>query len=135
MKKNGILNGDISRVISYMGHTDTICIADCGLPIPEETERIDLALKKRVPSLREVLETVMAEMKIEKIVLAEEIKIYSPNLNEEIVQVTAELAPECLVEYVPHEDLKRQTKSCRAVVRTGEMTSFANVILQSGCLF
>lgn len=135
MKKNGILNGDISRVISYMGHTDTICIADCGLPIPEETERIDLALKKGVPSLREVLETVMAEMKIEKIVLAEEIKIYSPNLNEEIVQVTAELAPECLVEYVPHEDLKRQTKSCRAVVRTGEMTSFANVILQSGCLF
>lgn len=135
MKKNGILNGDISRVISYMGHTDTICIADCGLPIPEETERIDLALKKGVPSLREVLETVMAEMKIEKIVLAEEIKIYSPNLNVEIVQVAAELAPECLVEYVPHEDLKRQTKSCRAVVRTGEMTSFANVILQSGCLF
>lgn len=135
MKKNGILNGDISRVISYMGHTDTICIADCGLPIPEETERIDLALKKGVPSLREVLETVLAEMKIEKIVLAEEIKVHSPNLNEEIVQVAAELAPECPVEYVAHEDLKRQTKSCRAVVRTGEMTSFANVILQSGCLF
>ena len=43
MKRQGILNSDISRVLSYMGHTDTICIGDCGLPIPDETERIDLA--------------------------------------------------------------------------------------------
>ena len=42
MKKKGILNSDISRVLSYMGHTDRICIGDCGLPIPEETERIEL---------------------------------------------------------------------------------------------
>ena len=32
MKRQGILNSDISRVLSYMGHTDTICIGDCGLP-------------------------------------------------------------------------------------------------------
>ncbi|MFR6682694.1 RbsD/FucU domain-containing protein [Dorea formicigenerans] len=29
-----------------MGHTDRICIGDCGLPIPNETEKIDLALMK-----------------------------------------------------------------------------------------
>ena len=46
MKKHGILNSDISRVLSYMGHTDRICIGDCGLPIPNETEKIDLALMK-----------------------------------------------------------------------------------------
>ena len=44
MKRNGILNSDISRVLSYMGHTDWIAIGDCGLPIPDEVERIDLAL-------------------------------------------------------------------------------------------
>ena len=42
MKRNGIINADISRVMSYMGHTDTIAVGDCGLPIPDETERIDL---------------------------------------------------------------------------------------------
>ena len=47
MKRQGILNSDISRVLSYMGHTDTICIGDYGLPIPDETERIDLAVKIR----------------------------------------------------------------------------------------
>ena len=54
MKKNGILNSDISRVLSYMGHTDQIAVGDCGLPIPEETERIDLALKFGVPGFIDV---------------------------------------------------------------------------------
>ena len=40
MKRHGILNSNISRVLSSMGHTDRIAIADCGLPVPEGTERI-----------------------------------------------------------------------------------------------
>ena len=70
MKRQGILNSDISRVLSYMGHTDTICIGDCGLPIPDETERIDLAVKFGQPSFMDVLEEVGADMKVEKIILA-----------------------------------------------------------------
>lgn len=42
MKRNGIINADISRVLSYMGHTDTLAVGDCGLPIPDEAERIRL---------------------------------------------------------------------------------------------
>ena len=61
MKQQGILNSDISRVLSYMGHTDTICIGDCGLPIPDETERIDLAVKFGQPSFMDVLEEVGAD--------------------------------------------------------------------------
>ncbi|MBQ1311619.1 MAG: D-ribose pyranase, partial [Blautia sp.] len=64
MKRNGILNAEISRVLSYMGHTDQICIGDCGLPIPDETERIDLALRFGVPSFMEVLKEVTADMKV-----------------------------------------------------------------------
>ena len=50
MKKTGIINADISRVLSYMGHTDRIAVGDCGLPIPEETERIDLAVRLGEPT-------------------------------------------------------------------------------------
>lgn len=82
MKKSGILNADISRVLSYMGHTDTIAVGDCGLPVPEETERIDLALVKGMPSFMDVLKAVSADMKIEKIVLAEEIKEKNPEVFE-----------------------------------------------------
>lgn len=63
MKKEGILNSDISRVLSYMGHTDWICIGDCGLPIPDEVERIDLALEFGVPTFMKTLEVVAKDMK------------------------------------------------------------------------
>lgn len=46
MRKTSLLNSNISSVISKMGHTDMLAIGDCGLPIPDETERIDLALIK-----------------------------------------------------------------------------------------
>ena len=84
MKIHGILNSDISRVLSYMGHTDRICIGDCGLPIPDETERIDLAVKFGVPTFMDVLKEVGDDMKIEKIVLAEEIKENNPKVLAEI---------------------------------------------------
>lgn len=135
MKKNGILNADISRVLSYMGHTDTLAVGDCGLPIPEETERIDLALKLGVPSFLEVLTEVANEMKIEKVVLAEEIREKNPHVLQEILTLVNKMDTECEIEYISHAELKEQTKSCKAVIRTGETTPYANIILQSACLF
>lgn len=135
MKRNGIINADISRVLSYMGHTDTLAVGDCGLPIPEETERIDLALKLGVPSFMEVLEEVVKEMKVEKVVLAEEIREKNPRIHEEILALVHGMDTACEVAYVPHAGLKAQTKTCKAVIRTGETTPYANIILQSACLF
>ncbi|HIY01196.1 MAG TPA: D-ribose pyranase [Candidatus Blautia faecipullorum] len=135
MKRHGILNSDISRVLSYMGHTDTLAVGDCGLPIPEETERIDLALKMGVPSFMEVLTELIKEMKVEKVVLAEEIKEQNPAVHKEILALLDTMDNTCDVEYVTHQELKQQTKACRAVIRTGETTPYANIILQSACLF
>lgn len=131
MKKRGILNSDISRVLSYMGHTDKICIADCGLPIPEETERIDLALAFGIPSFIETLENVALDMKIEKIYLAEEIK----NNNSEVLIKIKEIITDAEVEFISHSEFKNMTRECKAVVRTGENSPYANIILQSGCIF
>ena len=39
------------------------------------------------------------------------------------------------VEYVSHVGLKQMTRECKAVIRTGETTPYANIILQSGCIF
>lgn len=133
MKKAGILNSDISRVLSYMGHTDSICIGDCGLPIPDDVERIDLALKFGVPTFMDTLRVVKEDMKIEKIILASEIK----EQNKEVLKQIKELFQyeEVEIEFVSHEVLKGHTKYCKAVIRTGETTPYANIILQSGCIF
>ena len=133
MKKAGILNSDISRVLSYLGHTDTICIGDCGLPIPDEVERIDLALAFGEPTFMRTLEIVAGDMKVEKIVLAEEIKTQNPNVLRQVEELFAGQNVE--VEFVSHVELKERTFDCKAVIRTGEITPYANIILQSGCIF
>lgn len=135
MKRMGILNADISRVLSYMGHTDTIAVGDCGLPIPDETERIDLAVTFGQPGFMEVLRVVAADMKVEKIVLAEEIKEKNPEVLRQIEELFSENETGFNFEFIPHAELKNQTKQCKAVIRTGETTPYANIILQSGCIF
>ena len=118
-----------------MGHTDRICVGDCGLPIPEETERIDLAVKFGQPTFMDVLKEVCTDMKVEKIILAEEICTMNREILSGILEYfnDSETMPE--VEYVPHVELKALTKDCKAVIRTGETTPYANIILQSGCIF
>ena len=135
MKKTGIINADISRVLSYMGHTDRIAVGDCGLPIPEETERIDLALRLGTPRFMEVLEAVLDDMVIEKVVLAEEIKENNTALLAEIQNLLKERELQVPVEFISHAQLKEETKSCKAVIRSGENTPYANIILQSACIF
>ncbi|MBR6624172.1 MAG: D-ribose pyranase [Ruminococcus sp.] len=133
MKKNGILNSEISRILSYMGHTDCIAVGDCGLPVPDETERIDLALAFGIPTFMQTLKVVADDMKIEKIILAEEIKENNPKILHEIEELFKDGNVE--TEFVSHSQLKEQTKNCKAVIRTGETTPYANIILQSGCIF
>ncbi|MBE6851661.1 MAG: D-ribose pyranase [Ruminococcus sp.] len=133
MKKNGILNSDISRVLSYLGHTDTIAIGDCGLPIPDETERIDLSLAFGIPTFMQTLKIVAQDMKIEKIILAEEIKTNNPDVLKQVEELFEN--QEIDIEFVSHSQLKERTKQCKAVIRTGETTPYANIILQAGCIF
>ncbi|MBG9985018.1 D-ribose pyranase [Aerococcaceae bacterium DSM 111022] len=132
MKKNGILNSDISKVLADLGHTDQIVIGDCGLPIPEGVNKIDLALKKGSPLFIEVLKEVLLDMEVEKIILAEEIK----EKNSSVLEQIHNLFPDGFeIEFVAHENFKEHTHESKAVIRTGEVTPYANIILQSGVIF
>ncbi|MCX7884678.1 MAG: D-ribose pyranase [Caloramator sp.] len=131
MKKIGILNHDISEVISSMGHTDSIAIGDCGLPIPNETKRIDLALIKNIPTFIDTLKAVLLELKVEEVVVAQETMDVSPKVFEEIKREVGDVK----ITLISHEQLKKELKNCKAVIRTGEQTPYANVILKSGVVF
>ncbi|PFV49445.1 D-ribose pyranase, partial [Bacillus cereus] len=69
MKKHGVLNSEIASILALLGHTDTIVIADCGLPIPDGVKRIDLAVEIGKPSFLDVLQVVADDMAIEKVTL------------------------------------------------------------------
>ncbi len=135
MKKSLLLNSEISYCVSKLGHKDSIVIGDAGLPIPDEVKRIDLAVSEGIPSFLSVLKAVLSEQKVEKIVLAEEIKTVSAKLHDEIVNTCKKFEKELHIEYLPHEKFKDNTVDCKCAIRTGEFTPYANIILVSGVVF
>lgn len=139
MKKGVLLNSEISYIVSKMGHTDMLTIGDCGLPVPGGVQKIDLAVKKGLPEFLPVLSAVLEELFIEKVILAKEIISENPELNDRIVEIIRSAENEekrtINIEYVPHEDFKRKTSVSKAVIRTGEFKSYANIILVSGVTF
>jgi D-ribose pyranase len=131
MKKIGVINASISTVIAELGHMDTLTIADAGLPIPKGVHRIDLALTQGIPGFIDTLQVVLSEMQVEKAIIAEEMKPVSPGILTEVQGLIGDIP----VDSVPHQQFKDLTKSSRAIIRTGEFTPYANIILVSGVVF
>jgi len=131
VKKIGILNQPISAVVAGLGHMDTLVVADAGLPIPPETQRIDLALTAGIPSFLDTLRVVLEEMQVERAIVAEEMIEVSPDVYEAV----QELLGDAPIETETHLIFKERTRSSRAVIRTGEFTPYANVILVAGVTF
>ena len=131
MKKTTSLNKDISDVIAGMGHRDMLVIADAGLPIPANVRRIDLAVRPGLPGFIEVVQTVLEELQVEEAVVASEMEERSPQVLARLRDVLGDVP----LTDVIHENFKLQTARARAVVRTGEFTPYANVILIAGVTF
>lgn len=131
MKKRGLLNAPLSQVVAQMGHGDLLVIADAGLPIPPAVQRIDLAVRPGLPSFLDVLDAVLEELHVERAFVALEMKDRSPVLHASLQQRLSSIP----IEHIPHEAFKAMTTNARAVVRTGECTPYANVILVSGVIF
>lgn len=130
MKKGPVLNIALSQLIASLGHGDMVVIGDAGLPVPPGVPVIDLALTHGVPGFLQTLTTVLAEMQVERHVLADELADKNPAV---AVAVAALDLPGR--EGVSHADFKQRSAGARAVVRTGECTPYANIILVAGVVF
>lgn len=131
MYRTGTLNSEISKVLSDLGHTDEIVIADCGLPVPAGVKKIDLAVNKGLPSFMDVLTEIEKHMVIEHITLASEIKSANIKVLSEIQRLMGEVEST----FVTHEDFKALNRKAKVIIRTGEATPYANIILRSGVNF
>ena len=131
LKKNGVLNKDISEAIASMGHLDEITICDAGLPIPDYVWRIDLAVKEGIPDFIEVVQAIADDLVVQQIILAKEVKERSPDIDKQVRAIF----PDTEVLYIPHEEFKKRSGESKAIIRTGEFTPYSNVILVSGVAF
>lgn len=130
MKKGTVINTQLSQVIADMGHFDLLGIGDAGMPVPADTWKIDLAVSRNLPSFMDVLKNVLTELQIQKVYLAEEIKTQNPKQLEQIQQLI-----DVPIAFIPHDQMKKDLSKTKAFIRTGEMTPYANILLESGVTF
>lgn len=128
LKKDGILHPELARQIALLGHKHRICVADAGLPVPEGVVRIDLGYAPGQAGFISVLAALAKELVVGETLTATEC---SSELSSEI----AVLFPDASARTVPHEQFKDQLPNMRFIVRTGEFTPYANVILTCGVPF
>jgi D-ribose pyranase len=131
MKRTTLLHAELSDVVARLGHGDLLVLGDAGLPIPDGPRRIDLAVSANVPRLQDVLAAVLAEMQVEGAVIAEELAPRNPAVHAEVRRQLGDTP----VQTLSHEQFKLATRQARAIVRTGEFSPYANVILRAGAVF
>lgn len=92
MKKNGLLNSELAKLVADLRHTDRVCIGDLGLPVPTGIAKIDLSLKHGQPNFQDVLDEYLKHVLIEKVILAEEIKTENPQqLSDTLMKLDKEV--------------------------------------------
>jgi len=134
MRKTNLLNTELSNAISEIGHTQWLTIGDAGLPILNDGRKIDLSVIRGLPSFIDVLAATLSEMKVQKVYLAEEIKSENP---DQLAAIKALLDDDVEIAWVNHDDLKAMSRDNNniATVRTGEVTPFSNIVLESNVDF
>ncbi|WP_028046601.1 D-ribose pyranase [Cellulomonas sp. URHE0023] len=128
MKRRGIINAPLSASLARLGHTDLVVVADAGLPIPAHVPVVDLAIVYGEPRFTTVLEALLDEIVVEEAWISEDAE-WRPAGQWVRERVTVP------VELIAHGDLKAMVSQAQLVVRTGENTAFANVVLRCGVAF
>lgn len=129
MKRRGILNDALSWHLARLGHTDTVVVADCGLPRPAGVPVVDLALTFGVPSFAAVVDALAGEIVVERAAVARETAGRNPAATQLLLGHFGE------PEWITHDELKARSARARLVVRSGEASPYANVILSCGVAF
>lgn len=144
MKKQGIMNVELARMIAKVGHGDMIAVVDRGFPLPtsDHTMCIDLAIGKNVPTVAQVMDIMLEELIIEKTIIAKETLDTSAAFYNGIKAVLEKNSAKVREEFIPHVTYKESilaggfgNKEIVGYVRTGEFTKYANVILVAGVVF
>lgn len=136
MKRTGLLNRHLSQLVASLGHMDEVTVADAGLPMPQGVPVIDLAITPGLPRFWDVLAGLQQEMVIESVVWATDASAgLSDDMNNRFDQWAKAQGAPIQRDQIPHSDFKQHTARSRAIIRTGEATPYANVILVSGVSF
>ncbi len=128
MLKTGILNPQINSLLSQVRHTNTLIIADRGFPFWPTIETVDISLVDDVPTVLQVLAALRTNFVIGKAWMAREF-LRQNNARTRIAFARALQGIE--LKHEPHINLKKRIPHAIGLIRTGDTTQYANIVLES----
>jgi D-ribose pyranase len=128
MIRTGILNPAILSLLARVRHTNTLVIADRGFPSWPQVETIDLSLVDDIPTVTQVLDAILPVFSVGQIFAAEEFKAHNPAARLDALRAQLGTTP---LLFEPHIEFKRRVPAAIGLIRTGDTTPYANLILES----
>ena len=128
MLKTGILNPQINALLSRVRHTNMLVIADRGFPFWPTIETVDITLVDDLPTVLQVLGAIRPNFVVGEIMVASEFRDHNPQVVQDRF---ADAMHGLCVTFLAHSELKRLVPSAIGLIRTGDTTPYANLILVS----
>jgi D-ribose pyranase len=128
MLKTGILNPQILSLLARVRHTNTIVLADRGFPSWPGIETVDISLIDDVPQVAQLFAAIQEHWKVGHIWMAEE--FFDKN-SKAVKDRIADLAKPLSIQAEPHVQFKLRVPKAVGLIRTGDTTQYANMILES----
>lgn len=128
MLKTGILNPQINSLLSRVRHTNTLVIADRGFPFWPMVETVDVSVVDDLPTVLQLLQAIRPNFQIGKAWMAQEF------LKQNSAKTRAAFAASLRgieLNHEPHIEFKRRVPLAIGLIRTGDTTQYANIILES----
>jgi D-ribose pyranase len=129
VRAKGLWHPALLAHLAGLGHGQTLVVADPGLPIPRGIPTVDLVWAPDEPRFLPVLAAVLAELVVESAAVAEELR------DQEVVESLTQHLGGVALSRIPHGELKLRAAEAHVVVRTGETTPYANIVLTAGVPF
>jgi len=128
MLVSGILNPAINSLLSRVRHTSTLVIADRGFPYWPQIETVDISLVDDMPRVLDVLAAIRANFSVGRLFAAQEfLSVNSPAAASALEDAILGIP----ITFEPHIEFKKRVPSAIGLIRTGDTTQYANLILES----
>jgi len=128
MLKTGILNPQINSLLSRVRHTNTLVIADRGFPFWPMIETVDISLVDDVPTVLQVLKALRPNFVVGKAWMASE---FLKHNEARVCAAFAEALQGAELKHEVHIEFKKRIPQAIGLIRTGDTTQYANVVLES----
>lgn len=128
MLKSGVFNPHLLSLLARIRHTNTLVIADGRFPFWPEIETVDISLADDVPTICQVLEAVMPNFLIGGAWMAAEFREHN---DAAMQQRFAAAVSGAEISFEPHIQFKWRVPRAIGLIRTGDTTSYGNIILES----